>query len=295
MKTLVTGAAGQLGLEICRRFGVDGDVVALTRAELDVADHAAVLRVVGTERPDVIVNCAAYNDVDGAETDPVTAMRVNGFAVRSLATAARGTGATLVHYSTDFVFDGRTDQPYDESAEPAPQSVYASSKLLGEWFAAGAPRHYVLRVESLFGGGAERPGPDGRRLGSTLDRIVDALLDARPVKGFTDRTVSPSYVPDVAVATKRLVSASAPVGLYHCVNGGQATWFDVARAAAIRLDCESLLSPITSDQVEMKAVRPKFCALSNEKVVAAGAQLPAWEDALGRYLTVRTGAPSVAP
>ena len=183
MTTLVTGASGQLGLEISRRFGRDGDVVAMTRAQLDITDHGAVLAAVARARPDVIVNCAAYNDVDGAETNPVTAMTVNGLAVRSLAAAARETGATLVHYSTDFVFDGQASRPYDECAEPAPQSVYASSKLLGEWFATGAPRHYVLRVESLFGGGAESPHPAGRRLGSTLDRIVDALLDGRPGRG----------------------------------------------------------------------------------------------------------------
>ena len=287
MTTLVTGASGQLGLEISRRFDRDGDVVAMTRAQLDITDHGAVLATVARARPDVIVNCAAYNDVDGAETDPVTAMTVNGLAVRSLAAAARETGATLVHYSTDFVFDGQASRPYDECAEPAPQSVYASSKLLGEWFATGAPRHYVLRVESLFGGGAESPPPAGRRLGSTLDRIVDALLDGRPVNGFTDRTVSPSYVPDVAAATQMLVSGPAPVGLYHCVNGGLATWFEVAQVAASRLGCESLLSPVASGTVEMRAARPRFCALSNEKIVAAGARMPAWEDALDRYLAAR--------
>jgi len=287
MTTLVTGASGQLGLEISRRFDRDGDVVAMTRAQLDITDHGAVLAAVARARPDVIVNCAAYNDVDGAETNPVTAMTVNGLAVRSLAAAARETGATLVHYSTDFVFDGQISRAYDECAEPAPQSVYASSKLLGEWFATGAPRHYVLRVESLFGGGAESPPPAGRRLGSTLDRIVDALLDGRPVNGFTDRTVSPSYVPDVAAATQMLVSGPAPVGLYHCVNGGLATWFEVAQVAASRLGCESLLSPVVSDTVEMRAARPRFCALSNEKIVAAGARMPAWEDALDRYLAAR--------
>jgi dTDP-4-dehydrorhamnose reductase len=282
MTTLVTGASGQLGREISRRFSQDGDVVAMTRTQLDITDHDAVLAAVASVQPDIIINCAAYNDVDGAESNPVSAMAVNGFAVRSLAAAARATEATLVHYSTDFVFDGLASRPYDECVEPAPQSVYASSKLLGEWFAAGAPRHYVLRVESLFGGGAE-----SRQLGSTLDRIVDMLLDGCPVKGFTDRTVSPSYVPDVAAATQMLVSGRAPVGLYHCVNGGLATWFEVARVAASRLGCESLLSPVSSDSVKMRAARPRFCALSNRKIVAAGARMPAWEDALDRYLGVR--------
>ena len=292
MKALVTGAAGQLGLEISRVFAQDGEVVAFPRARLDICDHEAVLQVTRETRPDVILNCAAYNDVDGAETDPVAAMQVNGFGVRSLAAAAREAGAVLVHYGTDFVFDGTADHPYDESASPEPQSVYATSKLLGEWFARGAPRHYVLRVESLFGGGAEAVDPTARPLGSTVDRMVDAMLAGRPVRGFTDRTVSPSYVPDVAAATRSLVMGNAAVGLYHCVNTGRATWFEVARAAAIRLGCEPLLSPITMSEVQMRAAHPRFCALSNGKIVAAGATMPTWEDALDRYLAVRGESPA---
>ena len=290
MKVLVTGAAGQLGREVSRVFAQerDGEVVALPRAGLDICDHQAVLRMARETRPDVMLNCAAYNDVDGAEDDPVAAMRVNGFSVRSLATAAREIGALLVHYSTDFVFDGAADVPYDESAPPAPQSVYATSKLLGEWFAAETPRHYVLRVESLFGGGAEVLESGARPLGSTLDRIVDSVLAGRLVRGFTDRTVSPSYVPDVAAATRALVTGSADVGLYHCVNSGSATWFDVARRAAGRLGRESDVSPITMSDVQMRAARPRFCALANAKIVAAGATMPTWEDALDRYLTART-------
>ena len=295
MKALVTGAAGQLGLEISRVFAQDGEVVALPRDRLDICDHEAVLQVAIETRPDVILNCAAYNDVDGAETDPVGAMQVNGFGVRSLAAAARETGAVLVHYGTDFVFDGMAGHPYDESASPGPQSVYATSKLLGEWFARGTAHHYVLRVESLFGGGAEAVDPTARPLESTVDRMVDAMLAGRPVRGFTDRTVSPSYVPDVAAATRALVMGTAAAGLYHCVNTGRATWFEVARAVAIRLGCEPLLSPITMSDVQSPAARPQFCALSNAKIVAAGATMPTWEDALDRYVTVRLAAGRMEP
>ncbi|MEE2636047.1 MAG: dTDP-4-dehydrorhamnose reductase [Acidobacteriota bacterium] len=287
MTVLVTGAHGQLGREIVRVFAPFGPVVSLTRRDLDITDHQAVLRVVGGASPDVIVNCAAYNNVDGAEDEPVIAMQVNGFAVRSLAEGARQTGARLVHYSTDFVFDGRAARAYEETAVPGPQSVYATSKLLGEWFARQAPSWFVLRVESLFGGGAEPVVAGSRRLGSTLDRMVDAMLTGRPVQGFTDRIVSPSYVPDVAAATVALVSRLADDGLYHCVNTGQASWFTVAQRAARRLGCESQLSPITMSTVTARAARPQFCALSNRKLVTAGVEMPPWEDALDRYLASR--------
>src|SRR5690606_15872637 len=122
-------------------------------------------------KPDVIINCSAYNLVDQAEDDAPAALAVNGFAVLNLARAAREAGAMLVHYGTDFVFDGRSTEPYTETDRPVPESTYGMSKLLGEWFAAEAPRHYVLRVESLFG---------GTRAKSSIDKILDAILAGEP-------------------------------------------------------------------------------------------------------------------
>src|SRR5688572_13078349 len=173
---MVTGAAGQLGATMVRAFA-DADVIAHTRASLDVSDAGAVSRAVAAASPQLIVNCAAYNDVDGAEAAPTAALAVNAFAVRSLARAATDAGATLVHYSTDFVFDGDAREPYDEHAAPSPRSAYAASKLLGEWFALEAPGAFVLRVESLFG--APR-GWSGRR--GTLDGLITAMEEGREVK-----------------------------------------------------------------------------------------------------------------
>ncbi|MGH9347782.1 MAG: SDR family oxidoreductase, partial [Vicinamibacterales bacterium] len=145
-RVLVTGAAGQLGGAIVRAFA-GTDVTALGRRDLDITDPLAVRARVAGLRPHLIVNCAAWNDVDAAEASPAVALAVNALAVRSLARAAEACGATLVHYGTDFVFDGEAASPYTEAVEPAPQSAYASSKLLGEWLALDAPRAFVLRVE----------------------------------------------------------------------------------------------------------------------------------------------------
>ena len=233
MKVLVTGAGGQLAHAVTARMQVKHQVISLTRKELDLTRYLEVMDVVREVKPDAIINGAAYNDVDGAEDDPVAAMAVNAFGVRALAQAAVATSAILVHFSTDFVFDGNADQPYTEQSIPNPQSAYAISKLIGEWFAAEA-QHYILRVESLFGGGL-LPFREGRKLGSSLDRIADAILAGEEVRAFTDRTVTPSYVDDVAEATAVLLASTPPEGIYHCVGSDMGTWMDLAAHLAAEL------------------------------------------------------------
>jgi dTDP-4-dehydrorhamnose reductase len=275
---VVTGAAGQLGAVMLRTFA-DLDLVGLTRNDLDITDPAAVRRVIGEVGPRAIINCAAFNDVDGAEDAPTTALAVNAFAVRSLARAADECGAALVHYGTDFVFGGESTVPYRETDEPGPRSTYAASKLLGEWFALDAARGYVLRVESLFGCDA---GWGGRR--GTLDSLVAALEQGREVRVFTDRVVSPSYLEDVAAATRHLLLSDAAPGLYHCVNSGHGTWHEVAAEAARLLGVTPRFTTITTADVPMRAQRPRFCALDNRKLAAAGFPMPAWQDAVRRWL-----------
>jgi dTDP-4-dehydrorhamnose reductase len=280
-RVLVTGASGQLAAFIVEAFS-DREVVALTRQSLDVTDPDAVARVVADAAPTLIVNCAAFNDVDGAESRAAEALAINALALRSLARAAEAAGAVLVHYSSDFVLNSDRAEPHDEDVRPSPRGVYASSKLLGEWFALEAPRTYVLRVESLFG------SPDswtGRR--GTLDHIVDGIRQNREVRVFTDRFVSPSYAKDVADATKHLVTSAASTGLYHCANSGYASWYDVAREAAAILGSEPRLIPISMDQMPLKAPRPRYCALSTKKLAAAGFTMPPWPDALRRWLSSR--------
>lgn len=282
MRFLITGAAGQLGAVLrARLVGAGHDVTATTRAELDVTRHADVLRTVAAVRPDIIVNCTAYNDVDGAEDAPVTALAVNAMAVRSLARAACEHDAVFVHYSTDFVFEGEPSHstPYTEDERPNPQSVYGCSKLLGEWFAAEAPKHYVFRVESLFGGPAAR---------SSVDKIIDALAAGREARVFVDRVVSPSYVEDVAAATVESLARHIPYGLYHCVNAGATTWEQLGREIARLGGFDArLLMPVAVAEVVMKAKRPVFCALSPRRLAAAGVTMAPWAEATARYFRSR--------
>lgn len=284
-RVLVTGARGLLGAAVSAALRDRAFVEAADHAALDITDPDAVSRTIARVRPDVIVNCAAYNDVDGAEDHAETALRVNGFGVLTLARAARTHGAVLVHYSTDFVFDGAANRPYAEEDAPNPRSVYGASKLLGDYFAADAPRSYVLRVESLFGG----PGVDaGARRGS-LGTIVDRVRAGEEVPVFVDRTVSPSYTPDVAAATLRLLEGGGPPGTYHCVNTGSATWAEVGAEAARRLGRAFRMKPLTLDTVPLRAVRPRYCALSNARLAGLGIVMPTWQDALARYLSPYAG------
>jgi dTDP-4-dehydrorhamnose reductase len=283
-RVMVLGSGGQLGRAVVERGGDRREVHAYTRQEIDVCDATAVGSEVARVKPAIVVNCSAFTDVDGAEDRQAEALRVNGIAVGVLARAAQAAGAVFVHYSTDFVFAGREDRAWTEADEPEPQGVYAQSKLMGEWLARDCARHYVLRVESLFG------GPERK---STIDRITATLREGREMKLFHDRTVSPSFVDDVVEATWALVDHAAEPGVYHCVNSGATTWLGIGQTVARWLALDAgLLTPISVADVKMRAPRPRYAALSNAKLLAAGAAMPTWEDALARYLS-RLSNPSI--
>ncbi|MEP7116619.1 MAG: NAD(P)-dependent oxidoreductase [Acidobacteriota bacterium] len=276
-RVLLTGADAQLASAVRARLAPLYVVTALGRRELDITSAAAVAGAFRELRPDAVVNCASFNDVDGAELRAAEALAVNGLAVATLAREAAAADALLVHYSTDFVFDPTTDPgPLAESAPVRPRSVYGQSKLLGELYARRAPRHYVLRVESLFGGTPAK---------SSIDSMAATLRGGGIVRAFADRTVSPSYVHDVADATARLLGSAVPSGLYHCVNSGHGTWLDVATVLARELGANpALVTGVPFASLSLRAPRPQFAALSNAALAAHGVTLPAWPDALARYV-----------
>ncbi len=278
MRVAVIGGRGQLGAAVVAELSKSHEVLVFDRARLDVTDGEAALAAMAAASPDAIVNCSGYNAVDAAERHPVDALAVNAFAVRSFARAAAAVGAALVHYSSDFVFDGTIARPLTEEDPPNPGSAYASSKLLGEWFAHEAPCAYVLRVESLFG-----VAPGGPDKGSAT-AIVNGLRSGARPKVFSDRTVSPTYVWDAARATRQLLEKQAAPGIYHCVNSGVCTWEEFALEAARVIGVEPLVEPVLFASATFPAVRPKFCAMSNAKLAAAGIEMPTWQDALQRYL-----------
>ena len=276
MRVLIVGAAGQLGRAMVARLQGEHDVTAWTRQDIDLTRHRDVREAIAELAPEAIVNCASYNQVDAAEDQQMTAIEVNAMIVGTLARGAAALGAVLVHYGTDFVFSGTAATPYTEADAPEPRSVYAQSKLIGEWLAADAEKHYVLRVESLFGGPQRK---------SSVDRIADAVRAGQAAPVFVDRVVSPSFVVDVAEASAFVLRESPEPGVYHCVNSGHATWFAVGQEIVKHLGgSDELLKPISVKDVSLPAPRPQFAALSNEKLARAGFVMPAWQDAIRRYL-----------
>lgn len=276
MRVLIVGAAGQLGQEMVARLATEHAVTPWTRQNVDLTRHPEFRDALIAAAPDAIINCAGFNDVDRAEDDQTLAMDVNAMAVGTMARAAAAVGAVFMHFSSDFVFSGETATPYSEQDTPEPRSVYAQSKLVGEWLAADCPKHYVLRVESLFGGPKRR---------SSIDRIVDGIRGDQAVPVFTDRVVSPSFVVDVADAAAYLLRVAPAAGLYHCVNSGHATWETVARQIARTLNKpDAALTPVSVRDVKLRANRPMFAALNNGKLAAAGFLMPPWQDAVDRYL-----------
>ena len=277
MNVLVAGAAGQLGLAMVARLRSEHAVTAWTRDTVDLSNHRQVRQQLLTLAPAVVINCAGFNNVDQAEQNQETALDINAFVVGTIARAAAELDALLVQYSSDFVFAGTSGTPYTESDRPEPQSAYAQSKLLGEWMAADAPRHYVLRVESLFGGPKRR---------SSIDRIAGAVRAGEVAPVFVDRVVSPSYVIDVVEASVHLLRTRPPFGLYHCVNTGHGTWFEVGREIARLLGkTDASLKPVHARDMPLPAARPLFAALSNAKLARAGFVMPSWQDAIARYLS----------
>jgi dTDP-4-dehydrorhamnose reductase len=280
LRILITGGLGRLASALRVHFGGSHDVRALSRSDLDVSVGDQVRDAIAAVRPDVIFNCAAYNDVDGAESDRVQAFRVNALACYHLAEAAEAAEATLVHFSSDFVFDGRANDPYSETDLPVPLSAYGESKLAGEHMARCTRRHYVLRLESVFG-----PAPfDAQRRPTSIDRMIDSMLAGTEVRALRDRTVSPSYTIHVAQALDQMLQKRVPYGLYHCTASDACTWYELAQHLAGAMGLEAHITPISVADLKTRAMRPQYCALSTRKLSTLGITMPSWRTCADDYL-----------
>ncbi len=284
MKYAVLGAAGQLGRDLCPRLA--GEVVPLSRTEADLTKPDLLRATLTQLRPDVVVNCAAYNFVDRAETEPSEAFAANAVGVRDLALVCRDLGATLVHFSTDYVFglDAGRRKPWTEADAPGPVSVYGLSKLAGEYLVrAICPRHFVVRTCGLYG-----VWGSGGKGGNFVETMLRVAGQGKPLRVVADQTCTPSYTVDVAAAVVALV-ATGRYGLYHVTSAGATTWHDFAAAIFELSGVKADLTPITSSEFGAPARRPAYSVLANDALREAGVTQPRpWREALAAYLRERT-------
>lgn len=276
MKLLVTGAAGMLGRDVMLAAGNAGhEVVGFGRAELDVTDAAALARKLDLERPDVVINCAAWTDVDGAEQSEEAAFAVNGTGAGAVAAAAAEVGAGVVYVSTDYVFDGAKGAPYVESDQPAPLSAYGRTKLAGEEATAAAnKRHFIVRTAGLFGVG-------GGNFVETMLRLAEAQNEVLVVR---DQIGSPTYTWHLAYGLVRLIEG-LEYGIHHMAASGQCSWYEFAREIFEQAEVECKVLSGTTEMLGRPASRPAFSALISQREHAI--RLPSWQDGLAGYLTQR--------
>ena len=277
MKVLIAGANGQLGKDMVLAAGNAGhDVIGHGRAEMDVADAEVVKRRIDMERPDMVINCAAWTDVDGAETAEESAFAVNGTGAGNVAAAAREVGAAVVFVSTDYVFDGEKGAPYVESDQPAPLSAYGRTKLAGEVATAAAnPRHFIVRSSGLFGIG-------GGNFVATMLRLAESTNEVLVIR---DQVTSPTYTWHLAYGLTRLIEG-IEYGIHHMAAAGQCSWYEFAREIfeQANVDCKVLSG--TTEMLGRPAARPPFSAMVSQREHAI--TLPSWNDGLAGYLAQRS-------
>jgi dTDP-4-dehydrorhamnose reductase len=286
MRYAVLGATGQLGRDLCPRLS--GEVIALSRTASSAVDltcseslHAMFDRV----RPDAVINCAAYNFVDRAESEPLEAFAVNAWGVRELAILCQKHNCLLVHFSTDYVFglEQTRCRPWAESDAPGPLSIYGLSKLAGEYLVRSlCPRHLVLRTCGLYG-----VWGSGGKGGNFVESMLRLAREGKAIRVVDDQICTPSYTVDVAEATVELLTAYRP-GLYHVTNDGACSWYEFARTIFELSGVAADLTPISSSAYGAAARRPAFSVLDGAARRELGfPPLRPWREALAAYLRER--------
>ncbi|MGA8575361.1 MAG: dTDP-4-dehydrorhamnose reductase [Candidatus Cybelea sp.] len=280
-RVLLIGGSGQLGTAIAQTW-TDCTVAAPPREELDVADGAAMRSAVASFRPDVLVNAAAFHDVDRCEDDPERAFAINAAAVGAAAALARDCGAVFATISTDYVFDGETDVPYAEDSAPHPISVYGVSKLAGEQLVALlGSRAFVVRTCGVYGRATGRRGRT-----PFIERMLSQRPEDAPLRVVSDVVASPTFAGDLAAALRRLVETDS-YGLYHAADAGPVSWYDFAVEAIRQAGVDARVVPIRASERKTRASRPRFSALENAKLGRLGIAMPVWRDGISAYLQVR--------
>lgn len=290
MKVAVIGADGQLGTDVVAALAAH-DVVGYVEptregaAKLDVTDAQSVAQALAADSPDWVINTAAMTDVEGCESNVFAAVNVNAIGARNVAAACARIGATLVHISTGYVFDGKKTGAYIEADLPAPLSVYGMTKLMGEWYVQSeCPLHYIVRTNGLYGH-TPAVGKGGANFVETMLRLAGERDELTIVN---DEVLTPTFSGDLAQQIRVIVERAPTPGLYHATNGGSCSWFEFAREVFRLGGVDVKTRPISSREWKAAARRPANSVLANEVLAAHDCYvMPEWRDALSRYMAGR--------
>jgi dTDP-4-dehydrorhamnose reductase len=277
MKYAVIGSAGQLGRDLCPKLA--GDVIPLTRAQADLSKPDMLRATLTSLQPDMVINCAAYNFVDKAESEPEAAMAVNGWGVRALAEVCRDLDCSLMHFSSDYVFglDGSHRTPYKTTDAPGPVSVYGLSKLAGEYLVRSiVPRHFVVRTCGLYG-----LWGSGGKGGNFVETMLRMASEGKPMRIVSDQECTPTFTEDLAEAAVALAK-SKEYGLHHLVSAGSCSWFEFAQTIFKLIGIKANATAVTSVEWKTPARRPGYSVLECKQ------RLRPWPDALAAYLERRS-------
>ena len=283
-KAVVFGAAGQLGLELCAELKNRGyEVRGYARGDLDICSAEETERALGEFAPAAVFNAAAYNQVDVAEREPLAAFEANALGVRNIALACRQNDARLIHFSTDYVFDGKLGRPYVETDATHPLSAYAVSKLAGELYAqAYLERPIIIRTSGVFGPGGLRTAR-----GNFLELMLRLAREGKPLRIVEDHVASPTYAPALASRAIDVLERDLE-GVFHIGGGRAISWFDYAKLIFEKAGLTPSLTPTNEREYRTAANRPKFSALENARLKTEGiSPMPPLEQAVEDYLARR--------
>lgn len=276
MTIAVIGSEGMLGYDLCELLRKDRvEFTPLDIKEIDITNREEVFLTLSKKPPSIIVNCAAYTNVEMAEDERESAFAVNQIGPKNLTDYALENSAVICHVSTDYVFDGSKNVPYLEDDATDPSGVYGASKLAGELEIRRAANHYIIRTSWLFG-----------RYGKNfIATIMNAATQNKPLRIVNDQFGSPTFAPDLAKRIMEIIERKLPFGTYHVTNTGVTSWYEFALKALQFGSIQAAVVPISSCEYPSKFKRPKYTALSNEKCAKAGlAPMPTWQDAVERFV-----------
>jgi len=278
MRIVILGSTGQFGTDLMKTLREDHELIGLTHRDLEVSNYSSCLAI-KEHHPDVIINTAAFHKTDQCEEEPEKTFLVNAIGPKYVSSVSREIEATTIFISTDYVFDGTGKEPYVEDDLPNPVNTYGISKLAGELYTKQNPKHYIIRVASLFGvAGASGKG------GNFVETMITKAKKQEPISVVDDQRMSPTYTADAAKTIKSIIESRLPFGTYHAANGGFCTWFQFAKQIFSLLNMNPSLTPIKTSQLQVKARRPKFSALTSTKLSKYGMQAREWTEALSDYL-----------